>query len=240
MNNFSDYTGIIFDAFELHPKQSEIVERKKEIFDKIFEFYNFNPKSYLFLGFNPAILTLPKNCQIYLDCVNDNLLKKISEKIKVQKYDSSSNIKVDCVVAFDEYLTFADSDDDQKNKIFNLCNQANELAITTVKDYKNQDFKEREYSSPGIIKSNSNLTAFVEIHNWSADQKNAWETGVYQLSNQTAEFKGLFQRRALYFKQLAKFCKDFGAEDFFVHKNLMYKSLIRKNYEHVISLKFDK
>jgi hypothetical protein len=50
---------------------------------------------------------------------------------------------------------------------------------------------------------------------------------------------GPFQRRTMFFKQMAKYTKDAGAVDFMVHKNLMYKSLIKKNYEHVISIKFE-
>jgi len=43
----------------------------------------------------------------------------------------------------------------------------------------------------------------------------------------------------MYFKQLAKFSLDNGASNFIVHKNLMYKGLVKKNYEHVISITFD-
>jgi len=50
---------------------------------------------------------------------------------------------------------------------------------------------------------------------------------------------GLFERRTMFFKQLAKFSMDAGAVNFLVHKNLMYKSLIKKNYEHVISIQFE-
>ncbi|NBW58034.1 hypothetical protein EBR43_09720, partial [bacterium] len=52
------------------------------------------------------------------------------------------------------------------------------------------------------------------------------------------ETYGPFARRNMYFKQLAKFSMDAGAENFYVHKNLMYKSLIKKNYEHIITIKF--
>jgi hypothetical protein len=238
MNNFSDYNDIVGDAFKLHSKQTEIIDRKKEIFDKIFEFYNMNPKSFLFVGFNPIIYTLPKNCEIFMTAVSDNLSSRINDKVSVQKYQIGR--KVDCVVAFDEYLTFANSDEEQKNQILSLCTSANELCITTVKDYKNQDFKEREYSSPAIIKNQNAITAFTEIHNWDMDHKNSWMSYVYELNQSSAIFRGSFARRTMYFKQLAKFCKDFGATDFFVHKNLMYKSLIKKNYEHVVSFKFDR
>ena len=37
---------------------------------------------------------------------------------------------------------------------------------------------------------------------------------------------------------MAKFSIDAGANNFYVHKNLMYKSLIKKNYEHVITISF--
>jgi hypothetical protein len=43
----------------------------------------------------------------------------------------------------------------------------------------------------------------------------------------------------MYFKQLAKFSTDAGAGGFSVHKNLMYKGLTSKGYEHVITIKFD-
>jgi len=49
---------------------------------------------------------------------------------------------------------------------------------------------------------------------------------------------GPFARRSMFFKQMAKFSIDAGAKEFYVHKNLMYKSLIKKNYEHVISISF--
>jgi hypothetical protein len=49
---------------------------------------------------------------------------------------------------------------------------------------------------------------------------------------------GPFARRSMFFKQMANFSIAAGARQFYVHKNLMYKSLIKKNYEHVISISF--
>ena len=50
---------------------------------------------------------------------------------------------------------------------------------------------------------------------------------------------GEFARRTMYFKQLANFSLAAGSTDFIVHKNLMYKGLIKKNYEHVITITFN-
>ena len=137
-------------------------------------------------------------------------------------------------------MTFADDENDQKNKIDSLCKLANNLVITTIKDYKNQEFKDREYSQPVIIKSDNKLTAYTEIHDWDMRDKNVFTTALYQLSGKAAACCDVFNRRTLYFKQLAKFSLDAGADSFLVHKNLMYKSLIKKNYEHVVSINFEK
>jgi len=240
MNNFNDYSNIIFDAFNLHGKKSEIIDRKKEILDKVFEYHNMNPKSYLFIGFNPLIFAVPRTSDIYLAQMNNDLFENLSQQIAVKKFEGSATLKFSCVIATDEFLTFAQDEKEQQSKITDLCKLTQDILITTVKDYKNQDFKEREYSHPAIIKSGSNLTAFTEIHNWDSQERNKWITAVYQTKNTDAVCRGLYQRRSLYFKQLAKFCHDAGSQEFLVHRNLMYKSLIKKNYEHVISVQFDK
>jgi hypothetical protein len=61
----------------------------------------------------------------------------------------------------------------------------------------------------------------------------------YELAGAKAQCRAVSHRKTMYFKQMAKFCMDTGATDFLVHKNLMYKSLIKKNYEHVISVRFE-
>lgn len=239
MSQFNNYSDVIFDAFCLHNKRKEIVDRKQEIIDRILEFYNSAAESVLFVGFNPAILNYASK-EIFVAEVSGNVLTWLHDHgISAKEFDPLVQRKYDVVVAFDEYLTFADTEVSQKNKIDSLCKYAGNLIITTVKDYKNQDFKDKEYSQPAIIKNNNGLTAFTEIHDWDIKDKNAWQTAVYQLNGLQSQCKGIYQRRSLYFKQLAKFTMDNGASDFLVHKNLMYKSLIKKNYEHVISIHFE-
>jgi len=239
MNQFKLYSDIIFDAFSLHNKRKEIIDRKYEIVEKILEFYNSGCSSILFVGFNPAILNYASK-EIFVTEVSDHVLTWLHDQgISAKEFDPLVHRKYDVIVAFDEYLTFADTELSQKNKIDSLCKYAGNLIVTTVKDYKNQDFKDKEYSQPAIIKNSNGLTAFTEIHDWDIKDKNVWQTAVYQLNGLQSQCKGIYQRRSLYFKQLAKFTMDNGASDFLVHKNLMYKSLIKKNYEHVISIHFE-
>jgi hypothetical protein len=237
MSQFINYSDTIFNAFCLHTKRKEIIDRKREIIDKIFEFYNVGCESILFVGFNPAILSTNVK-EIYVAEVSDEVFNWLrSQGVPVNRFDQPR--KFDIIVAFDEYLTFVDHEDNQKNKIDSLCKLANSLIITTIKDYKNQEFKDREYSQPAIIKSNSTVTAFTEIHDWDQKDKNSFTTALYKLNGADANCCSIYNRRTLFFKQLAKFSMDAGADNFLVHKNLMYKSLIKKNYEHVISINFD-
>ena len=239
MDKFYHYNDVVFDAFNLHTRQKEIIERKHEIIEKIIEFYNYGCSSILFVGFNPAILTWNLG-EVTVTEISDRAKNwLVSNNVAFKEFDPTAQKKYDIIVAFDEYLTFATSEQEQKIKIDNLCKYAGNAIITTVKDYKNQDFKDREYSQPAIIRNNKGLTAFTEIHDWDVKDKNVWSTAVYQLNGTQCECKGVYSRRSLFFKQLAKFSMDNGAKDFLVHKNLMYKSLIKKNYEHVISICFE-
>ena len=79
---------------------------------------------------------------------------------------------------------------------------------------------------------------FLEYHDYDYNDKNAWKTTVHEMTGLDSKVTGPFARRSMYFKQMAKFSIDAGAKEFYVHKNLMYKSLIKKNYEHVISISF--
>jgi hypothetical protein len=195
------------------------------------------------LGFNPVVL-VDTTKEIFITEISDAARSYLSDAgiqftyIPREKLIEGKH-KFDSVIALDEYFTFANSDNDQKNKVSEICNLALEYVITTCKDYKNQEFKDREFSVPALIKNTRSDNVFLEYHNHDHQDRNSWHTNVYQISNNVLDYHGPYARRALYFKQLAKFSHDAGAVGFNVHKNLMYKSLIKKNYEHVISIRFD-
>lgn len=235
MADFAQYSDIIFDAFQLHAKPTEIIDRKRAMTSQVLEHYNLSPESVLFVGFNPAILSATAK-ELYITEASDRVVKWLLDQGVAAKPLTDATKKFDLVVACDEYLTFARSEQEQRDKIFRICSLSKGLVITTVKDYKNQDFKDREYSQPAIVKNNGQTTAFVEIHNWDQRDRNALETAVYSMLHNDSRYLGTYARRTLFFKQLAKFSTDAGAEHFFVHKNLMYKSLIKKNYEHIVSI----
>jgi hypothetical protein len=245
MTQFDRYTDSVFSAFNANAHTNDIIKKKNEIVAGVYEFYNSAPESVLFVGFNPAILASTVK-DIYVTEISDAAvayLQSANLKFTVIKYNDLINYRksFDAVIALDEYFTFAESDPEQQNQIGLFCSLAKNFVISTLKDYKNQDYKDREYSQPVLIRNGADKKTFLESHDWDLKDRASWKTVVYgidQTTNQLETF-GTFNRRTMYFKQLAKFSLDAGANNFLVHKNLMYKGLTKRNYEHVISITFD-
>lgn len=242
---FANYTDAVLSALTFNPRLDDVVARKQEVLDGVYRTENLEPTSILFVGFNPAILTCRAKT-ISVTEISDGAQEFLTARgVKFTYIDSADLSKYykqfQCVVAMEEYFTFADSDQAQQDKIAKICNLATAFVISTLRDYKNQDFKDREFSQPALVRNSSNQKIFLESHDWDLKDRTLWNTMVYEIDQPTDAFKsyGTFARRTMYFKQLAKFSMDAGAVNFLVHKNLMYKSLIKKNYEHVVSIQFE-
>ena len=241
MIEFKQFSDILLGAFKKHTRQQEVIAKKKEIFDTIFEIHNFAPEKILFLGFTPMALAC-KNKNIFAATISDEAVAFLQSQGKtvtlVDITDKKYHKFFDCVVAMDENFTFAHTEDGQREQVELCASLTTDLIITTLRDYKNQEYKDREFSQPAAIRSGSAVTAYLEFHDIDFRNRAAWKTTVYEMGEDMAKH-GPFSRRTMFFKQMAKYTKDAGAVDFMVHKNLMYKSLIKKNYEHVISIKFE-
>jgi len=240
--SYAKYTEISLNALEFNPRAHDIVEKKKEIISATAEFHGSNPTSALFYGFSPLMLGMSYT-QIFVTYINDRIKQFLDTSgIKYTHINESElplhRKQFSWVVAGEEYFTFAESEEEQRGNLELASNLAKNAIITTLRDYKNQDFKDREFSQPLSIYNRNESKVFLEYHNYNFEDKNSWQTSVYELQGNASNMHGPFARRSMFFKQMAKFSIDSGARNFYVHKNLMYKSLIRKNYEHVISISF--
>ena len=236
-NAFLKYSDIIFSAFQASTKQHEISAKKKEILDEVLDFYNIKPTNILFVGFSPCI-NLYQNSNITATCVSkdvENYLKTYT--CPVIPFTSIAKKSFDVVVAVDEFLTFAETDQEQRDLIDNLAQITKRCVITTLRDYKNQDFKNREFSSPIAVRGDSKKI-YLEHYDYDPIDRNLCRATNYIIGDDSADIIGPFHRRNLFFKQLAKFSLDAGADSFLIHKNIMHKSIIKKNYEHIITIKF--
>lgn len=239
MISFTQYSDVLFSGFVDNQKSSDFLYKRQKILDEILNYYELNTDNMLFVGFNPWMLTMgvtpfkvtqiSQEVQDYLityGCIYDLVdLDNITPK--------SSNIAVAC----DEYFTFTESDENQKYLVQQLSASVTGIIITTLRDYKNQDFKDKEFSQPIQISGEFENRIYLEHYQYDAADKNAYSSTIYKVSNEMQRY-GPFARRNMYFKQLAKFSLDSAAENFYVHKNIMYKSTIKKNYEHIITIKF--
>lgn len=242
---FAAYTDAVLSALIFNPRLDDVVARKQEVLDGVYRTENLEPTSILFVGFNPAILSC-KSKTIAVTEISDQAQQFLTGRGVNFTYIDANDLnkyhkQFQCVVAMEEYFTFADSDQAQQTKIAKICNLATAFVISTLRDYKNQDFKEREFSQPALVRNSGSSKIFLESHDWDLKDRTLWNTMVYEIDQPSDALKsyGVFERRTMYFKQLAKFSMDAGAVNFLVHKNLMYKSLIKKNYEHVVSIQFE-
>ena len=240
MTDFSKYNLAVFHAFESADQSQEIIEKKASIITDVCRTQQLVPTSILFVGVNPAIYAI-KNCVIAVTGVDSKTAAELTKQvpgIQIVNDCTQYHKKFDCVVAAEEYFTFAKTDQDQYDMVIALAAATKHVLITTLKDYKNLEYKEREFSIPAVIKTPGDHTLFFEYHNQDHENRGAWKSTVYRICGQDLLCYGPFARKTMFFKQLAKFSSDAGCKQFTVHKNLMYKSLIKKNYEHVISMKF--
>ena len=242
---FTTYTDAVLSALKFNPRMSDVVARKQDILDNVYRVENLDPVSVLFVGFNPAILSC-KARQIGVTEISKTAQEFIRSNGINFTYIADNELadykkKFQCVVAGDEYFTFARSDQEQQTKIATICSLATDFVISTLRDYKNQDFKDREFSHPAIVRNGADSLLYFESHNWDLKDRSRWQSTVYEITNPGNEMTvyGEFDRRTMFFKQLAKFSMDAGAVNVLVHKNLMYKSPIKKNYEHVVSIQFE-
>lgn len=245
MTKFVKYTDALLSALMFNPRGHEAIAKKQEVLDGVYRFHNIEPTSILFVGFNPTILSCRAKTIAVTEISHAAREYLTNQGIKFEYIDIADlpnyKKKFQGVIALEEYFTFAETDIAQQEQIALFSSIASEFIISTLRDYKNQDFKEREFSQPALVRNGANSKIYNEFHDWDQKDRASWKTNVFEIESPTNVLTGYgpFYRRTMYFKQLAKFSYDAGASNFLVHKNLMYKSLIKKNYEHVISIRFE-
>lgn len=245
MTEFANIGDVNLLALKNNNRVQDVVSKKQDILDSLAQYYNLAPTKILFVGFSSFVLAkFPQ--EIAITAISEEVQEYLRDQKVKFKYIPEIELlnyrkQFEVVVAVDEYFTYSNSDTGQKDLVAQICNLATDYVITTLRDYKNQDYKEREFSQPTIVKNNTDSYVFLENHTWSQKDRADWSSVVYAINQQdrAMEVFGDFARRTMYFKQLANFTSVAGAQDFVVHKNLMYKGLIRKNYEHVITITFN-
>jgi hypothetical protein len=244
MFTFQEISKVNLAAFDSNARADEIVAKKQQIINEIADFYQEDPDYTLFVGFSSFLFCKHLGTKFVTEITDecqDFLTNQGVEFTRINRQDLNGyHKKFNTVVAVDEFFTYAESDDEQRQLVTEISDLCCGNVITTLRDYKNQEYRDREFSFPITIKNSKNTVCFLESHDWNVADRNAWKSKIYQINqDDSLTVHGPFNRRAMYFKQLAKFSSDAGSGQFLVHKNLMYKGLCRKNYEHVITMRFE-
>jgi hypothetical protein len=237
--SFEKYSDILLDAYQSNSRADDLAFKKKEILTELFGFYDVAPASVLFVGFSPGLLKITEQ-KIYVTQVSDAVCSFLTKQGVDYTYIDFENLnekQFSAVVAVDEYFTFAETDRDQRDLVVRLTSLAQDFVVTTLRDYKNQDYREKEFSYPISIRGDDTKKIFFEQYEYDPVDRNSCLGTNYIVDDESVMLVGPFNRRAMFFKQLAKFSLDAGAQSFLVHKNLMHKSIIKKNYEHIITIK---
>ena len=110
MTDFINYSDIGFEAFQFVDKKQEVIARKKDIIDAVFDYYRLKPASILFVGFNPAVLGF-SHLNVTVTKISDGCVQALQDQIPNIKHVPWDHLvtdgdRFDAVISVDEFLTF--------------------------------------------------------------------------------------------------------------------------------------
>ncbi len=145
----------------------------------------------------------------------------------------------DLVLGLDQTMTYFNSEDEQREFISQVAKVTKGKFVTSLVDYKNQTSQSRMADLPLTININGKQNLFMNHRTWNPVDRQNYENNWLHIEEDKLIGSSKTKRRTMFFKQLAKFSSDSGSTGFTIHKNLFYKPLINKTFEHVISIDYE-
>jgi hypothetical protein len=215
----------------------EQAQAKFDIIDKLFSSLDISPRTILLTSFNPIIILL----ESHYDCIviADQSLK-YSWQSNSRFVDSIKDIKekVDVCLALDEYFTYAETEQNQRDLLENIKAVTNGYVVTTLQDYKNNAPHKRNQVETITTHGTTELI-ILDQNILDKNNRQNWKNYIYYIENhKDLTVLGPETRRTMYFKQLAKYSSDLNGSDYVIQRNLLYRGFFKKNYEHIITLRF--
>lgn len=175
------------------------------------------------------------------NATTENLFVKIEENIDgwTLEDEIDAGNTYDIVLGLDQTMTWFDTEDEQRNFVKQIAQVTKGTFITSLIDYKNQTSQSRMADLPLTININGKQNLFINHRTWNPIDRQRYENNWLHIEEDKLIGTSKTQRRTMFFKQLAKFSSDAGSKGFRIHKNLFYKPLINKTFEHVISIDYE-
>jgi hypothetical protein len=215
------FDSFINDVWQDASTSNFAVKKAQRQLSQIFLELNHTPKHVINLGYPNAASVSLEASGISVDC--------------------KPNKKYDTVLALDEYFTYVDSEDHQKQIIADAARLLNPggILLASVRDYRNNPVHKRNLGDSSYININNTHYVVVEINRPDPSNNQSWHQTNFVIENDDAATAyELGNRRTLYFKQLAKYCNDAGCKQFGVLKEHFWKSPWRRNMEHIAWSRF--
>lgn len=198
------------------------VKKAQRQLQQIFLELNHTPKNVLSLGYESAAsIALKQN------------------GVSVESNDYSK--EYDTVLALDEYFTYADNEQEQKNTIESAIQllAPGGILLASMRDYRNNPVHKRNLGDSSYININNVHNVVVEINRPDTNDNQSWYQTNFVIENDNAATAyELGNRRTLYFKQLAKYCNNAGCKQYGVLKEYLWKSPWRRSPEHIAWSRF--
>lgn len=235
----NDYLASITD---LGKNFDTIAEVKTKSVLNNFDFVDVPNSTFLVIGYNIIPWGLYK---MGGDVTILNGIKQYGDsKVILNHYDGeladfvAQGRKFDYVVGPDEILTYAESETEQKQMLSMISKIVDKSFITTIKDYKNMYINQRYFEEPFVLRTDNGDAIVIRKREWDTVDRQAWIQENYIIHNDELYICKRWNRRTMYFKQLAKFASDLGSTHFSVDKKNMYKPAFSKTFEYVVTIKF--
>jgi hypothetical protein len=151
-----------------------------------------------------------------------------------------NNKKYDTILALDETLCRFSNEVLQKQSITSLLTllAPQGLLLVSLRDYRNGNFHRRPLGDTVINEIDGEEYVTVEVNQHGSHDKQSWNQKMYFIKNhKDLQVINCGDRRTLYFKQLAKYCNDFGITNFGIYKEIFWRNTWRRTPEHLAWIK---
>ena len=165
----------------------------------------------------------------------------LMDKCDSMDYFPEPGKQYDTVLGLDEYFTYFPTEEQQKEEIINKANvvASGGIMLTSMRDYRNNPVHKRFLGDTSYININNSHHVVVEINTPNEYHNQTWHQINFIIKDgDSAIAYEIGDRRTLYFKQLAKYCKDAGSKQFGVIKENFWKAPWRRTTEHITWTRF--
>lgn len=246
LSDYLVYYQFIGDYATKNSKIDDLATKKADTIINTMQNENVNPQTILTLGFGLIPIGLiNKGYDVTIGRCSESC-QEFGKEIGIEDRMINKSLsdfvingdKFDVVIAADDFMTYLETEEEQIEACEQLIAITSQLVIVTARDYKNLPQHHRQFDEPLAFEYEDDKDVVMfSRRKWNKSDRQTWQNYMYAISEEGTHILGPINRRTIYFKQLAKYMHDCGVSDYKVQRNLLYKPLFTKHYEHIITVK---